>query len=227
MELYLDTGNIDEIKSVIHTGQISGVTTNPTLILKNHTSDLKTFKEILLEIINAIKQERDDFTLSAEVTHINSVEEIIHQGRELSIIDPHIIVKIPFTKIGLEAVKTLSYEGIRCNVTLCFSLTQAVLAAKAGAWCVSPFVGRIEDEGHSGIKLLQQIKQTYDNYNFSTKILAASLRNVEHVHQAMLIGVDIATIPKSVFDKLYYNPLTHKGIEQFSKDWEEFENARK
>ena len=227
MELYLDTGNIDEIKSVIHTGQISGITTNPTLILKSHTSDLKTFKDILLEIINVMKQERDDFTLSAEVTHINSVEEIIHQGRELSAIDPHIVVKIPLTKEGLEAVKTLSYEGIRCNVTLCFSLTQAVLAAKAGAWCVSPFVGRIEDEGYSGIKLLEQIKQTYDNYGFKTKILGASIRSVEHVHQAMLLGVDMVTVPKSVFEKLYYNPLTDIGVEQFSKDWEEFENARK
>ncbi|MCH8519710.1 MAG: fructose-6-phosphate aldolase [Nanoarchaeota archaeon] len=227
MELYLDTGNIEEIKSVIHTGQISGITTNPTLILKSHTSDLKTFKDILLEIISVMKEERDDFTLSAEVTHINSVEEIISQGRELASIDSHIIVKVPLTKEGLEAVKTLSYEGIRCNVTLCFSLTQAVLAAKAGAWCVSPFVGRIEDEGYSGINLLQQIKQTYDNYNFKTKILAASLRSVEHVHQAMLLGVDMATIPKSVFDKLYYNPLTDIGVKQFSKDWEEFENARK
>ena len=227
MELYLDTGSIDEIKSVVHSGQITGITTNPSLIAKSHKDNSKSFKEILLEIISVMKQERDDFTLSAEVTHINSVEEIIHQGRELSSIDPHIIVKIPLTKEGLEAVKTLSFEGIRCNVTLCFTVSQAVLAAKAGAWCVSPFVGRIEDEGFTGISLLEEIKQAYENYNFKTKILAASLRSVEHVHQAMLIGVDMVTMPKSLFDKLYYNPLTDKGVEQFSKDWEEFENARK
>lgn len=223
MQLYLDTGNTDEIKEVLETGLISGITTNPTLIAKEG----RDFKEVIKEIISLFKENELDFTLSAEVTNLASCETIVKQGRELAQIDKHIIVKIPLTKEGLKAVKILSLERIRCNVTLCFSTSQALLAAKSGAWCVSPFVGRVEDEGYDGIKLLQEIKQVFDNYKIDTKILAASMRSVGHVHDAMLLGVDIVTVPKKIFEKMYYNPLTDIGVDKFNKDWEEFENGRK
>lgn len=222
MEIYLDTGNVDEIRHVIQTGLISGITTNPSSIAKEG----REFREVLHEIIQIFNEQELDFTLSAEVTNLESAQSMIEQGRELAQINRHILVKIPLTKEGLQAVRTLSHEHIRCNVTLCFSSSQALLAAKAGAWCVSPFIGRVEDEGYSGVELLQEIREVFDNYNIDTKILGASIRSVEHVHKAMLLGIDIVTVPKKVFEKMYYNPLTDIGIEKFTKDWEEYQNGR-
>lgn len=223
MKIYLDTGNLEEIKEVAKLGLIDGVTTNPTLIAKEG----KDFKYEIKEIIKILKTVSSDFTVSAEVTSTHSVSEIIIEARQLSKIDKHILVKIPLTKEGLAAVKQLSKEDIRCNVTLCFSLNQALLAAKAGAWCVSPFVGRIEDEGWDGIELLRDIRKTYDNYGYKTKILAASIRTPEHVHDAMKIGVDIVTIPNAIYKKLYYNPLTDIGLGTFEHDWKEYKKRLK
>ncbi|MFP4402445.1 MAG: transaldolase family protein [Candidatus Nanoarchaeia archaeon] len=220
MQIYIDSGNVDEITQSIKTGLISGVTTNPSLIAKEG----RDFYEVIQLILHSFYEEHiEEFTVSMEVTHLESIESMVQQGREFSQIDEHIIVKVPLTKNGLKAVSILSNENIKCNVTLCFSASQALLAAKAGAWCVSPFVGRVEDEGWSGIELLKDIKQTFVNYDIETQILAASMRSVNHVHQAMLLGIDMATIPKSIFEKMYYNPLTNIGIEKFESDWREYE----
>lgn len=216
MKIYLDTGNIEEIKAAASSGLLDGVTTNPSLIAKTKNS----FSKELSSIIALLKKEKEDFTLSAEVTDTESVESMVSEGRKLAKIDNHILVKIPLTYEGLKAVKILSEEDIRCNVTLCFSTNQAMLAAKAGAWCVSPFIGRVDDEGYDGIDLIKEIKQVYDNYGFETKILAASIRSTHHILEATKIGVHIATMPYDIFKKLYYNPLTDIGIEKFKADWE-------
>lgn len=223
MRLYLDTGNIDEIKKAADSGLIDGVTTNPSLIAKEGRSFNKEIKEII-KILGKI---RNDYTVSAEVTNTDKAEDIIKQARELAEIDKHILVKVPLTFEGLKAVKILTDDEIRCNVTLCFSANQALLAAKAGAWCVSPFLGRLDDEGMSGIKLIEDIRKIYDNYNFDTKILAASIRGTDHVHQCSLAGADIVTIPLKVFEKMYYSPLTDIGLEKFKNDWTEYERGFK
>ncbi len=224
MKIYLDTGNLNEIQEMSQTGLIDGVTTNPTLIAKEG----RDFKKEINEILKIMKVNAPtDFTISLEVTDLTNSNSMIKQAKEISKIDKHILVKIPLTIEGLKAVKELSKDKIRCNVTLCFSTSQALLAAKAGAWCVSPFVGRIEDEGWDGMGLLKDIKKVYENYNIKTKILAASVRTAEHVHEAMEIGVDIVTIPSSIFKKLYYNPLTDLGIKTFEKDWNEYQRGLK
>jgi len=179
MEIYLDTGNIEEIEKISQIGLLDGVTTNPSLIAKEGKDFIKTIKEISKILKkNCINQ---NFTLSAEVTDITSSENIIKEAKKLTKINKHIVVKIPITEQGLKATAKLSKEGIRCNLTLCFSTNQALLAAKAGAWCVSPFVGRVDDEGYDGIELIEDIKQVYSNYNFKTKILGASIRGVKDV----------------------------------------------
>ena len=223
MKIYLDTGNIEEIKEAVKTGLIDGVTTNPSLIAKEG----KDFESSLKEIITILKEYKYDFTVSAEVTDTKNADSMIKQGRELSKIDSHILVKVPLTVEGLKAVGKLSEEGVNCNVTLCFSLNQALLAAKAGAWCVSPFIGRLEDEGHDGEELLRDMRKVYDNYGFKTKILGASIRSCEHVFEASKIGVDIVTIPYSIFKKLFYNPLTDIGLEKFAQDWDTYKKNRK
>lgn len=224
MKLYLDTGMIEEIKEASSSKILDGVTTNPSLIAKTG----KDFKTTLKEILKILKgNSPKDFTVSAEVINTNSIETILKEGREFAKIDKHIVVKVPLTRIGLEAVSILSSEGIRCNVTLCFSANQALLAAKSGAWCVSPFLGRVDDEGYDGIELIKDIKKMYDLYGFKTKILAASVRSPHHVHECAQLGCDIATIPKSVFDKLYYNPLTQIGLAKFQEDWDKSEKQRR
>lgn len=219
MEIYLDSGNVEEIREASKSGILDGVTTNPSLIAKEG----QDFGKILREIIKLMKTNiKKDFTISAEVTNTKTAEEMIKEGRALSKIDKHILVKIPITIDGIKAVSKLSSEGIRCNMTLCFSASQALLAAKAGAWCVSPFLGRIDDEGYDGFEVLKNIKKVYDNYNFKTKILAASIRNQHHVLDCIEIGAHIATMPYPVFKKLYYNPLTDLGLEKFNNDWKEY-----
>lgn len=219
MEIYLDTGNIEEIKEAASTGLLNGVTTNPSLIAKEG----RDFKTVIREIIVILKKNSKDFTVSAEVTNLKDYKTMVNEGRILSKIDKHILVKVPLTFEGLKAVNILSKEKIRCNVTLCFSASQALLAAKSGAYCVSPFVGRVDDEGWNGIELLKDIRLIFDNYNIKTKILGASIRTSKHVYEAMKLGCDIVTIPSSVFKKMYYNPLTDIGLEKFEKDWNAYQ----
>ena len=223
MKIYLDTGNVEEIKEAASTGLIDGVTTNPSLIAKEG----RDFKTELKEIVSILKKTGKDFTVSAEVTDTASAQSMVKQGRELSKLDKHVLVKVPLTKEGLKAVNTLSSEGIRCNVTLCFSANQALLAAKAGAWCVSPFEGRIDDSGHDGSQLIYQIRTLYDNYNFKTQILAASIRSANHVLECGQIGADIVTIPNKVFNQLFTHPLTDVGIKKFETDWKLYEMMKK
>jgi len=224
MKIYLDTGNIDEIIEASNSEILDGVTTNPTLIAKEG----RDFNTEIKEIIKILRKNcSDDFTVSAEVTNLENSETIVKQARVLSKIDKHILVKVPLTFEGLKAVKLLSKEKIRCNVTLCFSANQALLAAKAGAWCVSPFVGRVDDTGHDGMELIEEIRLVFDNYKFTTRILAASIRSPEHILECAKIGADIVTTPYSIFKKLYLNPLTDIGLENFSKDWNEYQKNLK
>jgi len=217
MKIYIDSGNLEEIKKAVETGLIDGVTTNPTLVKKEGMQ----FHELIKKIILIFKQNHiSEFTVSAEVSG-NSVEDIVKEAKIISEIDSHVIIKIPLTKEGLKAVRTLCDFNIRTNVTLCFSANQALLAAKAGAYIVSPFEGRLDDIGEDGTRLISEIRKIYDNYNFKTMILAASIRSPKQVKEAAMIGSDIITIPFSVFDKLFLDPLTELGIKQFEYDWKE------
>jgi len=209
MKLFLDTAHLEDIKRVAAMGLLDGVTTNPTLISREEGK----FKDILYNICEVVKG-----PVNAEVVSLQA-DEMIAEGRELAKLHENIVVKIPMTPDGLVATKTLSSEGIPVNVTLIFSPSQALLAAKAGAAYVSPFLGRLDDISHVGMELVQQIIAIYDNYGFSTEVLAASLRHPMHVVEAALAGADIATLPPKVFDQLFKHPLTDIGIERFLADW--------
>ena len=210
MKLYLDTANVKEIQEGASLGLIDGITTNPSLVAKEGRS----FKEMLLEICNMI-----DGPISAEVVGVES-EGMIKEGRELAKIHKNIVVKVPLIPEGLRATKKLSAEGIRVNVTLCFSPTQALLAAKAGAWCVSPFIGRLDDVSSDGMELIRQILTIYDNYDYKTQVLVASVRHPQHVVEAALAGGHICTMPYSVFQQLVKHPLTDIGLKKFLADWD-------
>lgn len=210
MKLYLDTANVKEIQEGANLGLIDGVTTNPSLVAKEGRS----FKEMLLEICNMV-----DGPISAEVVGIES-EAMIKEGRDLAKVHKNIVVKVPLIPEGLRATKKLSAEGIRVNVTLCFSPTQALLAAKAGAWCVSPFIGRLDDVSSDGMALIRQIVTIYKNYDFKTQVLVASVRHPQHVVEAALAGGHICTMPYSVFQQLIKHPLTDIGLKKFLADWE-------
>ncbi len=212
MEIFIDTANIDEIRQANDWGILDGVTTNPSLVAKEKDKG-KDFKTIVKEICEIVHGD-----VSAEVVAVK-YEDILHEARILAKIHKNIVVKIPLTPDGLKAVKELSKEGIRSNVTLCFSANQALLAAKAGAYIISPFVGRLDDIGQNGVELVEEIRQIYDNYEFKTKILFASVRHADHVKQAALLGADIATIPFKVLEQLYKHPLTDSGLKQFLDDW--------
>lgn len=214
MQIYLDTGSVDEIKKAAATGLLNGVTTNPSLIAKEG----REFKPVILEIIKILKEHTDDFTVSAEVNS-TTWKEMVQEGVGYAKWDKHIIVKVPLTQDGLIAVQELKKKKIRCNVTLCFSPNQALLAAKAGAYIVSPFVGRIDDTGGNGMALIGEIRQIYANYGYDTKIIVASVRSPAHVRDAALLGADIATIPMKIFEQLYQHPLTDKGIAAFQLDY--------
>ncbi len=220
MYIYLDTGNIEEIKVAAATGLINGVTTNPTLIAKEG----KDFQTVIKSIVKILKDAGipDDFTVSAEVNS-TTWKEMVKEGVEYSKYDKHIIVKVPLNPEGLKAVQEFSKRKIRTNVTLCFSTTQALLAAKAGAYIISPFVGRIDDTGATGMDLIHEIKQVYTNYGFKTKILVASVRSPTHVRDAALLGADIATMPLKIYEQLYTHPLTDKGIAQFKADYQSYQ----
>ncbi len=210
MKLYLDTANVKEIQEGASLGLIDGVTTNPSLVAKEGRS----FKEMLLEICKMV-----DGPISAEVVGIES-DGMIKEGRELAKIHKNIVVKVPLIPEGLRATKKLSSEGIRVNVTLCFSPTQALLAAKAGAWCVSPFIGRLDDVSSDGMELIRQIVTIYDNYDYKTQVLVASVRSPQHVVEAALAGGHICTMPYSVFQQLVKHPLTDIGLQKFLADWD-------
>lgn len=210
MKFFIDTANIDEIKEANAMGMVDGVTTNPSLIAKEG----REFKEIITEICEIV-----DGPISAEVI---SLEEagMVAEARDLAKIHENIVVKIPMTIDGLKAVRTLSSEGIKTNVTLIFSTLQALMAAKAGASYVSPFVGRLDDLAQDGLVLVDQIVTIFDNYDYETEVIVASVRNPLHVLDSALMGADIATIPFNVLAKLAAHPMTDKGIKAFMADWE-------
>lgn len=210
MKLYLDTANMKEIEEGASLGLIDGVTTNPSLVAKEGRS----FKEMLLEICHLVNG-----PISAEVVGTEAAA-MIKEGRELAKIHANIVVKVPLILEGLRATKVLAAEGIRVNVTLCFSPTQALLAAKAGAWCVSPFIGRLDDVSSDGMTLIQQIITIYDNYQFETQVLVASVRTPQQVVEAALAGGHICTMPYSIFQQLVKHPLTDMGLKKFLSDWE-------
>jgi len=209
MKFFLDTANLDEIRKGAEWGIVDGVTTNPTLIAKEG----RPIREQIAAICDIV-----DGPISAEVI-ATEAKAMIREGRENAKIHKNVVVKCPLTRDGIEACSALSKEGIRVNVTLCFSPSQALIAAKAGAWCVSPFVGRIDDISGSGMELIQQIVAIYDNYDYPTQILAASLRGPTHVVESALAGAHIGTMPFKVMDMLFNHPLTDKGLEQFLKDY--------
>ncbi len=209
MKFFIDTANIDEIKEAAALGILDGVTTNPSLVAKEG----KNFKELLNEILKVV-----DGPVSAEVVSTD-YNGIIKEAEELSSIHSNIVVKVPLIKEGLKAVKTLSGKGIKTNVTLCFSASQALMAAKAGATYISPFVGRLDDISHDGMDLIRQIVQIYDNYMFETEVLVASIRHPLHLVEAAMMGADVATMPFAVIDKLFNHPLTDIGLEKFLSDW--------
>ncbi|AKL93705.1 fructose-6-phosphate aldolase, TalC/MipB family [Clostridium aceticum] len=210
MKLFIDTANVDEIKEVASWGILEGVTTNPSLIAKEG----RIFKEVIKEITEIV-----DGPISAEVISLNS-EEMIQEADELVKIHENIVIKIPMTEEGLKAVKVLAGKGIKTNVTLVFSANQALMAAKAGATYVSPFLGRLDDIGHTGIDLVKEIVDIFDLYLIETEVIAASIRHTAHVVEAAKVGSHIATIPYGVFKQMIKHPLTDSGIEKFLKDWE-------
>lgn len=209
MQLFLDTTDVAVLKDLAATGLVDGVTTNPTLIAKSGRPML----EVIAEICDLVEG-----PVSAEVA-ATEVGGMLAEGKKLAAIAPNVVVKLPLTRDGLIATAEFAVHGIQTNVTLCFSAAQALLAAKAGATYISPFIGRLDDYGAVGMDLITEIRAIYDNYDFDTEILAASIRNPVHVTQAALAGADCATIPPSVFSDLFKHPLTEKGLDQFMKDW--------
>ena len=209
MKFFADTANIDEIKDLLPTGLVDGVTTNPSLIMKSG----RDFKEVVAEICDLV-----DGPVSAEVTAVEA-EQMIAEGKNLAGIADNVCVKLPLTIEGLKACKALTSENIKTNVTLCFSANQALLAAKAGATFISPFIGRLDDMGIDGMELIREIRVIYDNYAFETEILAASIRSPNHVKDSALAGADVATVPPAVITALAKHPLTDKGLKAFLDDW--------
>lgn len=211
MKIFLDTADLGEIRRAADANLIDGITTNPSLIMK--AAGQGDPREIFLEICEAV-----DGPVSAEVVAVDR-DTMVAEGRRLAKIHEHIVVKVPLTEDGLRACRALRSEGIRVNVTLCFSVTQAHLAAKAGASFISPFVGRIDDISGDGMELISEIRQVYDNYGFTTEILVASIRHPQHVVQSLLLGADCATMPPAVLRQLLKHPLTDSGLSAFLADW--------
>ena len=210
MEFFLDTADVDSIRELSETGLIDGVTTNPSLVAKSG----KDFFTILKDISKIVSG-----PISAEVTALES-DGMIAEGEKLAKIAKNIVIKLPLTQEGLKACKKLTKKKIKTNVTLCFSPAQALIAAKSGATYISPFVGRLDDIGENGMELIQKIKDIYSNYpKLNTKILVASVRNMEHVAQAAIIGADVVTLPPKILEELYEHPLTKKGLDAFLEDW--------
>ncbi len=210
MKFFIDTANINEIKEAASMGLLDGVTTNPSLVAKEG----RNFKELLNEIVQIV-----DGPISAEVVSTD-YDGMMKEAKELASIHKNIVIKIPLILEGLKAVKTLTSQNIKTNVTLCFSPAQALLAAKAGATYISPFVGRLDDISHSGMQLISQILTIYENYNYQTQVLVASIRHPLHLVEAAELGAHVATIPFDVIKKLFNHPLTSSGLEKFLSDWE-------
>ncbi len=217
MKLFIDTANIDEIREAASLGILDGVTTNPSLVSKEG----KDFHQVLREIADIVNG-----PISAEVTALDT-DGMLKEGRVLAAIHPNIVVKIPLTKEGLKACKAMRSEGIKTNVTLCFSPAQAMLAAKVDATFVSPFVGRLDDISHEGMDLIRQIRAIFDNYDYPTQILTASVRHPVHVVEAALAGSDVATVPYKVLMQLYDHPLTDAGVKKFLSDWDKLRQQKK
>jgi transaldolase len=210
MKIFIDTANLKEIKEAADMGLLDGVTTNPSLVAKEGHKDFKSMLKQICEIV--------DGDISAEVVS-TTCDEIVKEGRELSKIHKNIVIKVPLIKEGLKAVKIFAAEEIKTNVTLCFSVSQALLAAKAGAYIVSPFVGRLDDISTNGMDLIAQIVNVYQNYDYDTQVLVASVRHPLHFVDAAMIGADICTMPFKVIDQLVKHPLTDIGLEKFLADW--------
>lgn len=210
MKFFIDTANLDEIKEANELGMIDGVTTNPSLVAKEGDVD---FKEHIAKICSIVEGD-----VSAEVTALDTAG-MLEEGRELAKIAPNVVIKCPLTLDGLKATRIFRSEGTKVNVTLCFSAAQALLAAKAGASYISPFIGRLDDIGQDGMVLIRDIVQIYDNYGFATEVLAASIRHPMHIVDCALAGADVATIPFKVITQLVKHPLTDKGLEGFLTDW--------
>jgi transaldolase len=210
VKFFADTGNINEIKALVELGIIDGVTTNPSLMAKEGGDP----RAILKEICRAVRG-----PVSAEVVATDAAA-MITEGKSLATIDEHIVVKVPFGKDGVKACKALSSDGIRVNVTLVFSATQAILAAKAGAAYVSPFVGRLDDIATDGMRLIEEIVEIYDNYDWATEILVASVRHPMHIVQAGRLGADVCTCPAAVLEMIFKHPLTDIGLKKFLEDWQ-------
>lgn len=211
MKFFIDTADVDAIRELNETGLVDGVTTNPSLIAKSG----RDFKEVIAEICGIVEG-----PVSAEVTALEA-GEMIKQGKHLAEIADNVAVKVPLTMEGLKACRALSNEGKMVNVTLCFSATQALLAAKAGATFISPFIGRLDDMGQDGMELIQQIREIYDNYEaLETEILAASVRTVNHIRDSAVVGADVVTLPPQLMHAMAAHPLTDKGLQAFLADWE-------
>jgi len=210
MKLFVDTGSIKDIETIAALGIIDGVTTNPSLLAKEPGD----FRQNLKKICAIVKG-----PVSGEVT-ATDFPGMMREGHDIAAIDEHMVVKVPLTRDGIKACKALSDEGLRVNVTLCFSAAQALLAAKAGATYISPFVGRLDDVATNGMDLIREIVQIYDNYEFTTQVLVASCRHPIHVVESAKMGADVATCPPGVIDQLFNHPLTNIGLEKFLKDWE-------
>jgi transaldolase len=216
MKIFVDTGSISDIEKVAALGILDGVTTNPSLLAKEPGD----FKQNLKKICDIVKG-----PVSGEVT-ATDYAGMIREGHDIAQIDAHMVVKVPLTRDGIRACKTLSGEGIRVNVTLCFSPAQALLAAKVGATYISPFVGRLDDISTNGMDLIREIVQIYDNYDYGTEVLVASCRHPMHVVEAARMGADVATCPPSVIDAMYNHPLTDIGLAKFLKDWEKMQAVK-
>lgn len=211
MKFFLDTASLKDISWAAQAGLIDGVTTNPSLLAKQ-AGDLDP-RDVLKEICSLV-----DGPVSAEVVAVDA-DAMVHEGQSLARIADNIVVKIPMLEAGMVAVRRLAAEGIRTNVTLCFSSVQCLIAAKAGATYVSPFIGRLDDVGQDGMDVIREARQIFDNYTIATQILAASMRHPRHVVDAAMIGADVATLPPDVLRKLLQHPLTDRGLEQFLSDW--------
>ena len=219
MKFFIDTANLDEIREAKELGMIDGVTTNPSLVAKEGCQNREDFKKLIHEICEVVQG-----PVSAEVVSIDA-EGMVKEARELAKIHEHVVVKIPMISDGLKATRQLTAESIKTNVTLVFSPLQALLAAKAGATYVSPFVGRLDDISQTGMELVAQILEIYQNYIFETEVLVASIRNPLHVLEAAQMGADVATIPFKVIGQLVKHPLTDIGMKQFLDDWKRVEST--
>lgn len=216
MKIFLDTANVEVIKRINDLGLCDGVTTNPSIIKKEG----RDFKEVVTEIASIVEG-----PISAEVTSYD-YESMLKEARDIAKWAKNIVVKIPMTEDGLKAIKTISKEGIKTNCTLVFSVAQGLMAAKAGATYISPFVGRIDDMGEDGLRLIRELREVFDIYGYQSEIISASIRTNKHLEGSALAGAHIATIPGSIFEKLWSHPLTSQGIDNFKRDWDDFVNNK-